>query len=412
MDNVPCGRSSHSAVVYKNALYVFGGCPSWNQYNSYLNDFHKLDLKRALKPSSGSLSDDLTALIERQFLTDICFRIGNESIFAHQAIVAARSTVLKKLIDEQLKLKTHSIFEVNLSSSAFSASSFRALLSYIYSDKVNLEEKDFQFVLGLYRLGIHFELPRCAAFCESEIRSRVNEETVLEILLSVKSIPSLKAFAIHYFIENEAILVEKNIQILGSDTLSEIYRLRLSRLKIEPIFIPPSTLSYDIGTLLKSGDMYSDCVCSVNNTKFSTHKCILASRSPYFEAAFASQFRESISGEITIVDFPSPSAFSSLLEFIYTGSMQYVDPRDSVYIIPAISYFGLEEKNVQLDIDETNALYIFETADIASLREKALRVIIQKFHLISQDPHIFEMKAQSLAEIISAVGSSSQHQVN
>jgi hypothetical protein len=350
--------------------------------------------------------------LERRLLADVTFRVEGQTVMAHRAILAVRSPILNSLIDPQL---TSGKQEVNLP--GVSLRIFEDLLGYIYSDRLNLEDRDYKHLIDLYRAAAQLQLQRCMAICESELRSRVNEETVLEILKRVKDIAPLKMFAIHYFINNESVLVQKDIQSLGSEILSDIYRARYSASDaILPVSVPPSTLGQDIGSLLESR-LYSDCICKVNQDEFRAHKCILASRSPYFEAAFASSFRESLSNEIFINEFPSSSAFGSLLKFFYTGHMLYLNPMDAVHIISRIGYFGLEEKNVQVSIDESNALYIFETAESPRLREKALAVIIQKFSLISQDPHLFEMKSQDLAYIIHAIGSrfviqTPQHQVN
>lgn len=153
---------------------------------------------------------------------------------------------------------------------------------------------------------------------------------------------------------------------------------------------------------------------------------LLACRSPYFEAVFRTPFKETgfflfkfsylfvvpVSGEIDISQFPTESGFRCLLEFLYTGKIQTVLPTDAIYLLSAIGYYGLEDKNIQLDIDESNALFIFEAADNSQLRERALRVIVDKFEVVSQMNHVNEMKGDLLAEIVKAVGRSSRFASN
>jgi len=111
----------------------------------------------------------------------------------------------------------------------------------------------------------------------------------------------------------------------------------------------------------------------------------LACRSPYFEAAFRTQFKENTSGEVKINQFPSESGLASLLEFLYTGKITNVVDSDAFYLLSAISYYGLEEKNIQLEINVRNALWVFEAAEFRpDLRENALSIIVENFPVISQ----------------------------
>jgi hypothetical protein len=109
------------------------------------------------------------------------------------------------------------------------------------------------------------------------------------------------------------------------------------------------------------------------------------------EAAFRSDFKETVSGIFNINEFPTKAGFLSLLNFIYTGTIPKIDPVDAFYLISAISYYGLEDKNLLVEIDEGNALYIYEAAASygrPDLKEKALTIIIEQFEAISQQPHI------------------------
>jgi hypothetical protein len=80
---------------------------------------------------------------------------------------------------------------------------------------------------------------------------------------------------------NEAQIIQKNIQDLGSHLLAELFRFRLERPKIPAVLIPSSTLTEDLGKLLNIG-VFSDCKCIVKEEQIPTHRAILASRSPYF----------------------------------------------------------------------------------------------------------------------------------
>ena len=242
--------------------------------------------------------------------------------------------------------------------------------------------------------------------CENELRYRINDENLLECLKLVEdnaNYHNLKLFTMDYFMANEAQIIQKNIQDLGSQLLAELFRFRLERPKIPAVLIPSSTLTEDFSKLLSTG-IFADCKCIVKGEEIPTHRAILASRSPYFgllifvlksdfilEAAFRNGFKETVSGIFEIHEFPTKAGFLSLLNFVYTGMIPKIEPVDAFYLISAISYYGLEEKNLLVEIDESNALHIYSAAASygrPDLIEKALSIIIDKIETISQQSHI------------------------
>jgi len=65
----------------------------------------------------------------------------------------------------------------------------------------------------------------------------------------------------------------------------------------------------------------------------------------------------------------------------------------------------LEDKNIQLEINEQNALWVFEASEFRpDLREKALNTIVEYFATVSQQKHIFDLPPHFLDEIIKKVG--------
>ncbi len=88
--------------------------------------------------------------------------------------------------------------------------------------------------------------------------------------------------------------------------------------------------------------------------------------------------------------------------------MNNVLDSDVFYLVSAVSYYGLEEKNVQIEINERNALWVLEAAESQHLREKALQCIVEHFGVVSQQSHLFDLPSSLLAEIIQAAGSNTK----
>lgn len=70
-----------------------------------------------------------------------------------------------------------------------------------------------------------------------------------------------------------------------------------------------------------------------------------------------------------------------------------------------MSYYGVEQKQFQLPIDEENCLYLYEAIELRpDMREKTLKFIIQHFSKVSQHKHMFELPSHLLATIIQSIG--------
>jgi len=75
-------------------------------------------------------------------------------------------------------------------------------------------------------------------------------------------------------------------------------------------------MSKDLLKMLETGK-FADVTFVVGDTKVKAHKCILASRSDFFESMFSHNMRESVESVITVQDINLPT-FKKLLEFIYS----------------------------------------------------------------------------------------------
>jgi len=97
------------------------------------------------------------------------------------------------------------------------------------------------------------------------------------------------------------------------------------RLAVEPWKNPLTTLVQDYAKLLRDTSL-ADVIFAVNGQRFPAYRCVLAARSPYFKALFASgqgmreEGSRAAGGEIVLEDVSAPE-FEMLLEYLYAHKL-------------------------------------------------------------------------------------------
>ncbi|KFY91878.1 hypothetical protein V500_04419, partial [Pseudogymnoascus sp. VKM F-4518 (FW-2643)] len=76
---------------------------------------------------------------------------------------------------------------------------------------------------------------------------------------------------------------------------------------------------------LFNNEKYSDVTLLIGESKttFPAHRLVLGIRSPYFDDALQSKFKEAVTNEFTF-DKDSPHALWRVLQYIYTGDLKYI----------------------------------------------------------------------------------------
>lgn len=83
---------------------------------------------------------------------------------------------------------------------------------------------------------------------------------------------------------------------------------------------PPSDLSQHLGDLLKT-EKGADVVFQVGSETFAAHRCVLASRSPVFNAELFGAMKEGDTLEVIHIDDIEAQVFKALLYFAYTDKL-------------------------------------------------------------------------------------------
>jgi hypothetical protein len=208
----PSGRSSLVAQVYENCLYVFGG------YNgsTVLNDFYKFRLKPIGVPPPA-LVNDFRRLVNDPGMSDVCFLVDGNEVYAHRAILAVRSEYFRVLLfNGHMRESVQASGDRNVINPAspielrdVSYSVFLKVLEYLYTDTV----QNVTLELGIHLLvaSEQFLLDRLKALCEDIIRRDISVDNVINILVTSHqhNALGLKEIALEFILRN---LTDKSIQ--------------------------------------------------------------------------------------------------------------------------------------------------------------------------------------------------------
>lgn len=129
-----------------------------------------------------------------------------------------------------------------------------------------------------------------------------------------------------------------------------------------------------------------------DGTEIKAHKCILASRSQYFNTLLNSQFQEAIINKIYIEDNISEKSFKILLNFIYTSNFKdlFIDTEELVSLLLLSKQYCLDKlvnMCINLCIKKINIeniipwLLLAYNINFPALKKKCIDIV--KFNFIS-----------------------------
>lgn len=142
---------------------------------------------------------------------------------------------------------------------------------------------------------------------------------------------------------------------------------------------------------------HSDAVLKVENKEFKVHKCILASRSPYFAGLFQHDMIEKGKNSVEIKDI-SQEVMSEILRFAYTGDIENLN-KIAKDLLAAANKFLFEDLKVICEAELFNSLTVDNVVEIYSfaemhnafkLKEKAFDFLVKHMNKVIKTPSFDE----------------------
>ena len=444
--NTPPGTVFHSAAIWNNGLYIFGGTGTLDSVSNRSGDLYRFSLSTFPK---CTLVDDFANLLEKELFTDTHFIVGKDKVLvrAHAAIVAARSPYLRRKILEVYRSK-HTPQEdsnvprflaeqpLTIQLEGVTSEAFQQALYSMYNDRIhpNLEVHprggmtipQMLLMVDVYKLSLLLETKRLEQLTIQYIETSINEENVLIVLKNASelNLNSLKDYCLRFIVKDShyrKVIMSSAFETLDPSLMVQIIRRQQFRSRptspdshsSDDDIQPPPSLQDDLRDFLESkvGGDFTDISLRVDDQVVLSHKAILAARCSYFEALFRSFMPENQEVEITFGKVvPSFPAFMSLLRFIYYGEVR-MPPEDSLYIFSAPNFFGFSnlrlhnycKASLEKDVSKENILTMLEVSDriqVQTMKNRCLDIIARKFTEIVKQPYFRDLERELLLDIL------------
>ena len=446
----PCGRVFHSAAVWCNGLYIFGG--TVDSVSSRSGDLYCFTFSQFPK---CSLIDDFARLLKSEQFCDAYFHLDKSSVIvkAHAAVVAARSPYLREKIIEIYQhtcghetppsdhphLVSKEPLEVSLPE--VSADAFQMVMYSMYTDRIHpdlennsregMSAAQMLLMMDVYKLALLLKTKRLELLSMQYIEASINVENVLLVLCNATELKlvRMREFCMQFIVQDtnyRKVIMSSSFEQLDRSVMVQIIRRQQFRSRPtspdpfsdEEEDMIPSSLQDDLEAFLMSdiGRPFTDIVLQVDQQTVLAHTPILAARCSYFEALFRSFMPKNRRVEVTFgKTLPTLQAFNSLLKYIYYGDVQ-MPPEDCLYVFSAPNFFGFT--NLQLhchckarlekDVHRENVLPMLEAADNISMdvmKQHCLKMIASSFPDIVKMPYFRTLKRELLLDIADVLAS-------
>lgn len=358
----PSPRHSHSAVVYQNSFYCFGGYDG-----SYKSDLHEFDLSLSqwsLVPTSGRRP---------------------RARYRATTVVHKNHMILYGGHDGTRHLSDTHIFDFN--TNTWSALVTAGTPPSPRDSHIAVTHSNSMYVFGGSSGSAMNDLH------ELQLPSSTSATAKWRyVKTSGKDQPSHR-FCHVAVVHNEAMFVFGGYD--GAERLCDFIRFDFMVYDLS-FDVPPSTLVPELRALVDD-ETLSDITFIVEGVPVYAHKLMLM-RCSYFRALFLGDMKESKMSQVRIEQV-SHAIFLQILEYLYTdqlripfeSAMELFEAAD-LFCIPRLKQMC--EKRILQSISVENAAAIFHAADMHSalaLRQKTKKYILSHFESISKTVSFEEM---------------------
>ncbi|KAK3005372.1 hypothetical protein RJ639_017283 [Escallonia herrerae] len=301
---------------------VFLGCTANKGY------YEQLD---GQSQCAGDLSNGESS--SSHFPPDVIFYVQGRPIKAHRVILSVRSPFLKKKFETDWKERK----EIRFSREKLSYPALYSLFHFFYSDRLEIAVDDME------------DLVRICKVCKCESLQRVLEkELIHQKYAEYKALRDVDNSQKRFILQGLFLPEEDRLP----SSLHRILRISLANSTREhSLHTAVGSLVHRVGSLQMSDveDDHADVCIRVEDKMFRCHQVVLASRSEYFKARL-SRMKDFLEGKDGLLDYTLPcleeqdlsmEAFEKMIEYMYTDSLDGIDPNQAEEMFDAASRYLL-----------------------------------------------------------------------
>jgi len=170
----PDPRCRHTSLFYKGKMVIFGG----NDCDRSFNDLFALVFP-SISAETPQLSRDLEWLLTQELLADVVFEVQGSKIAAHRCVLACRSEHFRAMLTGgMMETSAREIPLMDLSPLVF-----RSVLSYIYTDRVEIRP---EYAIDLLIAANRFCLPQLKSLTEEFLGEMLSIGNIVDLLVIAK----------------------------------------------------------------------------------------------------------------------------------------------------------------------------------------------------------------------------------
>jgi len=216
-------RFCHSAVVYEDSMFVFGGYDGASRLNDFIRfDFDVDDLTCDISPST--LKADLRSLLHDDSLSDVTFVVEDIPVPAHK-IMMTRSTYFRAMLMGEMMESSQSLIRIN----EVRHSIFLCVLEYLYTDDVDIE---LESAMELFVAADLFDIPRLQLMCERTMLESITLDNAAAIFhaADMHSADSLRNKTLRFIVKHfEAVSKTPAFEEMARGNVELVFEILRSR---------------------------------------------------------------------------------------------------------------------------------------------------------------------------------------
>eukprot|EP01080_Neovahlkampfia_damariscottae_P008181 gene8181-9_t len=381
-----CGRKGHSSVIRNDQIFIFGGD---EKTDDSFND------KKILK--------FLSQFLEEKSYSDVQVALKTKNFYLHKFIIS-QSNYFKNMLNEEIsKIDLDINIEIE---------TFELIVKFMYTGEI--KTKDPILLVKLIEASSIFEIEEISKYCYSIIYQKISIENVLPILIVSNDlkIKSVKDICFNFFLKNKTEFMKKIKVELPNELLFELLHVSTfmdvpEKFDLSNIDFLGRNLCCHILKLIEN-PIFSDLTIETQDQKFRTHKLFLSKVSKYFDQILIENPRIE---KIYLEDEIQFETLKYLIEFIYKQDIDVLllTLKELVSIIKMSDVLEIPQlltcsaKNLQSFLSTENALEIMQCCvDYKveqELEERCWR-IVKSTHVDEISSVIVQRQIDQIDEII------------